>query len=115
MFTLLMILKILVFLLKHILLSYIWTDPKTESRRGRIYIPRDELHHTDESLIFSQEFNTFEDVLSLFGIEIKHDTDILSKFNKTSRANVLSPTNARSVAKTSTYPTPQVIAGIYIG
>jgi linoleate 9S-lipoxygenase len=87
----LMIQKVLLLLLKHFLLFYTWTDPKTESRSGYVYIPRDELighvnssdflvnilnlaaqHATPQlrsldTLKRSQlEFNTFNEVLSLF-------------------------------------------------
>jgi hypothetical protein len=96
-----MILKVLLLLLKHILLLYIWTDPETESRSKSFYIPRDELlnqitqsravvktlnsisqNDTPQlkAIVTLQdnepEFNTFEDVLLLYDGESPNDFPI---------------------------------------
>ena len=90
------------FAILNILLLYIWSDPGIESRNGYFYIPRDELlghvkpsdfavntlksaseYDTPQlrSLARTQndapEFNSFDEVLSLFGEPPKFSTPLV--------------------------------------
>lgn len=122
-------------LLIPILLLYMWTDPKSETRGDFFYLPRDEAFghlKSNDFLIYilkgasqnvipklrsvvtlqlkQPEFNTFDDVRSLYDGGIKLPTNALSDIVPIPLFKELFRTDGEAALK---FPVPKVIQGIY--
>ena len=117
-------------LLTHIYLQCMFTDPKSESRSGTVYLPRDEsFGHTKSSdflafilksasqniipslkSVVNKEFNNFEDVRSLYDGGIKLPTNFLSNVSPIPLFTELFRSDGGSTLK---FSPPKVVQGIY--